>query len=158
MISNRAAGGVRTVIFRSFGRLYSKSSYFFKCMKNTGKARFFKWSGRSSWSLGHKVVPERGRDSQNDVEQRRERGQSSKSRAGQVRLSGRAMGRTGNHTRIKSSRRSKSMYTTIHMIRSSIYTKIPASAKGTMPTSNVYGVCTGYGIRTSEYTHIYIYI
>ncbi len=35
--SDRAAGGVRTVIWRSFGRLYSKSCNFLKCMKNIRK-------------------------------------------------------------------------------------------------------------------------
>ena len=38
MTSNRAAGGVRTFIFMSFGRLYSKSCYFLKCMKNLRKS------------------------------------------------------------------------------------------------------------------------
>ncbi len=31
--SDRAAGGGRTAIFKSFGRLYSESYYFLKCMK-----------------------------------------------------------------------------------------------------------------------------
>ncbi len=41
MTSNRAAGGVRTFIFMSFGRLYSKSCYFLKCMKNLRKSMVF---------------------------------------------------------------------------------------------------------------------
>ena len=40
MTSNRAAGGVRTFIFRSFGRLYSKSCYFLKCIKHIRKNTF----------------------------------------------------------------------------------------------------------------------
>ena len=42
MTSNRAAGGIRILSFRSFGRLYSKSCYFLKSMQKTeGKALFF---------------------------------------------------------------------------------------------------------------------
>ena len=41
--------------------------------------------------MGHKVAPERGQDSQNDVEKRSKRGQSNKSWAAQVRLSVGAM-------------------------------------------------------------------
>ena len=41
MISNRAARGIMTLIFRSFGRLYSKSCYFLKCMKNLRKSIVF---------------------------------------------------------------------------------------------------------------------
>ncbi len=65
MISDRAAEGVRTVIFRSFGRLYTKSCNFLKCMKHIRKTTVFKgWSGsrHPSWRhLGPKVVPERVR-------------------------------------------------------------------------------------------------
>ncbi len=40
--SNRVAGGVRAFIFRSFGRLYSNSRYFLKCMeKNLRKSTVF---------------------------------------------------------------------------------------------------------------------
>ena len=92
--SDRAAGGVRTVIWRSLGRLYNKSCNFLKCMKNLRKSMVFEGSERRpSWSdLGPKVAPERGQDSQNDVEQGRRRGQSSKSEGGRVRLSVGAMG------------------------------------------------------------------
>ncbi len=66
--SDRLVGGVRTVILRSFGRLFSKSYYFLKCMKTLGKQWFLKGrrgSKRPSWNhLGHKVVPERDQDSQ----------------------------------------------------------------------------------------------
>ncbi len=67
-------------------------------------------SGRPSWShLGTKVVPERGQDSQNDIEKRSKRGQSSKSWAGQVRLSVRVMGPNGTQPELGSPRRSKSV-------------------------------------------------
>ncbi len=82
MISDRAAGGVRTVILKSSGRLYSKSRCLLECMKNTIKSVVFQGleTRRPSWShLGPKVVPERGQDSQNDLQQDRQRGQSSKS-------------------------------------------------------------------------------
>ena len=46
MMSNRAAGGVRTVILRSFGRLHCKSHYFLKCMKNLRKTTVFEGSER----------------------------------------------------------------------------------------------------------------
>ena len=46
--------------------------------------------------MGPKVAPKRGQDSQNDLEQGRRRGQSSKSQAGQVRSSVRVMELTGN--------------------------------------------------------------
>ncbi len=81
--SDRAAGGIRTVILRSLGRLYGKSYNFLKCVKNNRKTVVFKGSrgsGRPSWShLGPKVTPKRGRDSQNDLEKGGRRGQSSKS-------------------------------------------------------------------------------
>ena len=41
MASDRAAGGVGTVILRSFGRLYSKSCNFLKCMKKYKENRCF---------------------------------------------------------------------------------------------------------------------
>ena len=90
MISNRAAGGVRIVILRSLDRLYSK-----KCMKNLRKSMVFEGSERvrapKLEPLGPQSRAREGRDSQNDVEQRRKRGTSSKSWAGQVRLSVRVM-------------------------------------------------------------------
>ncbi len=39
--SGRAAGGVRTIIWRYFGRLYGKSHYFLKCMKKHRKSMVF---------------------------------------------------------------------------------------------------------------------
>ena len=52
--------------------------------------------------MGSKVVPKRGQDSQNYLEQGRRRGQSNKSQAGQVRVSVRVMepmgiGRKSDH-------------------------------------------------------------
>ena len=44
--SDRAAGGVRTGILRSFGRLHCKSRYFLKCMKNLRKTKVFEGSER----------------------------------------------------------------------------------------------------------------
>ncbi len=43
---DRAAGGVRTGILRSFGRLHCKSRYFLKCMKNFRKTKVFEGSER----------------------------------------------------------------------------------------------------------------
>ena len=64
MTSNRAAGGVRTLIFRSFGRLYSKSCYFLKCMKNLRKSMVFQGLERvrapKSEPLGPKSRAQRG--------------------------------------------------------------------------------------------------
>ena len=54
--------------------------------------------------MGPKVAAKRGRDSQNDVEQGRERGQSSKSQAGQVRLSVGAMETIGNCRKLSGTR------------------------------------------------------
>jgi len=77
MTSNRAAGGVRTFIFRSAGRLYSKSCYFLKCVKNIRNSVVFQGLERvqAPSHLGPKVVPKRGQDSQNDLEQGHRRGQ-----------------------------------------------------------------------------------
>ncbi len=64
MTSNRAAGGVRTFIFRSFGRLYSKSCYFLKCMKNLRKSVVFQGLERvrapKAEPLGSKSRAQRG--------------------------------------------------------------------------------------------------
>ncbi len=57
MTSNRAAGGVRTFIFRSFGRLYSKSCYFLKCMKNLRKSVVFQGLERV-WALKLEPLPQ----------------------------------------------------------------------------------------------------
>ena len=103
--SDRAAGGVRRVILRSFGRLYGKSCNFLKCMKHIRKTTLFQGLERvrapKLEPLGPKVAPKRGQDSQNDVEQGRRRGQSSKSWTGQVRLSVRAMGTLRTQPRIR---------------------------------------------------------
>ena len=46
MISDRAAGGVKTIIWRSFGGLYRKSYNFLKCMKSLKKRMVFEGSER----------------------------------------------------------------------------------------------------------------
>ncbi len=44
--SDRAAGGVRTVLLRSFGRFYSNSLYFLKCMEHIWNTWVFRELGR----------------------------------------------------------------------------------------------------------------
>ncbi len=80
---------------RPSGRLYNKSCYFLKCRGTLGKLPFFKGRGSgaklgATWAQKSRprVVSQ---DSQNDLDQGRRRGQSSKGWTGQVRLSVRAV-------------------------------------------------------------------
>ena len=88
IISDKAAGGVRTVILRSFGRLCRENCNFLKCMNTHIRNNIvFQWLERVRAPKMEPLGP-----------------QSRAREGGQVTLSGRAMDRTGNRTRTKSRR------------------------------------------------------
>ncbi len=81
--------------------------------------RGLRGSGHPSCShLDHKVAPKRGQDSQNDIENGRQRCQSGRS----VRSCCRSY---GNGARLKSGQRSKSILGTSPIVRSSFYSPPP---------------------------------
>ncbi len=72
--SDRAAGGVRRVIWRSFGRLYSKSCNFLKCMKNLRKNMVFEGSERVRAPKSEALGPQsRAREGSGQPKRRRTR-------------------------------------------------------------------------------------
>ena len=125
MISDRAAGGVKTIIWRFFGRLYRKSYNFLKCMKNLKKSMVFEGSERV-WApklerLGPKSRARRRSERPNIASEGQVRGVRTVKFGRSVQSVCRSY---GNHARIigtQKKQRSKSIYTVSHMIRSSIY-------------------------------------